>query len=171
MAETIHRWRGHVARLGPRADDMVVREIVGWIRHSERFANGFRLDFIACARQVADQMNPGTARNYRIATNALERYTHTDACSILRKSPHACRPILNDSCATKPLNEDRTGQRGKVPPKKAQGPFRCIWAPFGPYTTGPGRSSTTNVSERSIYPVPLFQNTKCRRRAWSRNGP
>ncbi len=87
MDETIHRWRGHVARLGPRADDMDVREIVGWIRHSERFANGFRLDFIAYARQVADQMNPDTARNYRIATNALERYTHGRVLDIAEITP------------------------------------------------------------------------------------
>lgn len=87
MDETIHRWRGHVARLGLRADDMDVREIVEWIRHSERFANGFRLDFIAYARQVADQMNPGTARNYRIATNALERYTHGRALDIAEITP------------------------------------------------------------------------------------
>lgn len=87
MDETIHRWRGHVARLGLRADDMDVREVVEWIRRSERFANGFRLDFIDYIRQVAGQMNPSSSRNYRSAANALERYTRGRTLDIAEITP------------------------------------------------------------------------------------
>lgn len=87
MDETIHRWRSYVARLGLRADDMDVREVVEWIRRSERFANGFRLDFIDYIRQVADRMNPSSARNYRSAASALERYTHGRTLDIAEITP------------------------------------------------------------------------------------
>ncbi len=71
---TIVRWRAIVGELGIMAEEMTAREVYDHIRATELRQRGFALDFVAYIRKVGATHRPGTAKNYTIAANALERY-------------------------------------------------------------------------------------------------
>ena len=70
----ISRWRNVVMALGFSSDDMTAKQVVEYIKNTERRNGGFSLDFVEYIRKCAGEMSPGTATNYMAAANALGRF-------------------------------------------------------------------------------------------------
>lgn len=71
----IAEWRNAVAELGVAADSYDVRQLVNYLQSRSHSAHGFRLDFIAYTRKVAERKTKGNTRaNYLVVAKSLERY-------------------------------------------------------------------------------------------------
>lgn len=70
----ISRWRNIVMALGFSSEDMTAKQVVEYIKKTERRNGGFSLDFVEYIRKCAREMSPGAATNYMAAANALGRF-------------------------------------------------------------------------------------------------
>lgn len=71
----IAEWRNAVAELGVAADSYDVRQLVNYLRSRSQRAHGFRLDFIAYTRTIAERKSKGNTRaNYLVVAKSLARY-------------------------------------------------------------------------------------------------
>lgn len=85
--DMIVRWRKIVAKLGPVADSMDVKQIVEHIYYIENHGEVFRLNFIGYGRKVAAAKSKGTGANYNIALNAFCRFLKRDCIDISEITP------------------------------------------------------------------------------------
>jgi integrase len=75
-------WRGIVNRLGRVVETWNTKQVVDYIRNTERAGNTFQLDFITYGRELLKKKSEGTAKTYNTALNCLERYIHGQSLDI-----------------------------------------------------------------------------------------
>lgn len=89
--DIIRRWRGHVAKLGEASEGMTVQQIVARIKDADRNrGRGFQLDFIEYSRKVVARKSAGTARVYKVAVDALERFAEGKPLDVSRITATFC---------------------------------------------------------------------------------
>lgn len=81
----IREWRKFVVELGIGADVMSASELADYLRCKTQDVHGFRLDFKAYMRKIAEKKHPSTRHNYMVVAKSLDDY-HKGALDISEMS-------------------------------------------------------------------------------------
>lgn len=70
----MREWRKYIVDLGIGAEVMTAAELADYLRSKTNDIHGFRLDFKAYMRKLAEKKHPSTRHNYLVVANSLDEY-------------------------------------------------------------------------------------------------